>query len=68
MEFFNKIKNSPYAEVLAEVAASSLAAGLYCKINPKANFDKSFALNMMVAVLSRIIKIERHTMQLSGHN
>lgn len=34
MEFFNKIKNSPYAEVLAEVA-----------------------------VLSRIIKIERHTMQ-----
>ena len=42
---------------------ATLAAGLYCKINPKANFDKSFALNMMVAVLSRIVKIERHTMQ-----
>ena len=63
MEFFKKIKNTVYAEVLAEVAASSLAAGLYRKVNPKANFDKSFALNMMVAVLSRIVKIERHTMQ-----
>lgn len=66
MEFFKKIKNTVYAEVLADVAATSLAAGLYCKINPKANFDKSFALNMMVAILSRIIKIERHTMQEIG--
>lgn len=63
MEFIKKLKNDPHMEVLAEVAVSGLAAGLYCKINPKANFDKSFALNMMVAVLSRIIKIERHTMQ-----
>lgn len=61
MEFFKKIKNTVYAEVLAEVAASSLAAGLYCKINPKANYERSFFLGMMTAILSRIIKIERNT-------
>lgn len=61
MEFIKKLKNDPHMEVLAEVAVSGLAAGLYCKINPKADYERSFFLGMMTAILSRIIMVERRT-------